>query len=90
MSGVLPLGSEFLLCLPLSRLYRERPANSGYARANPAYPILAFKFQTLAPGQREVHRNPRFYLDRLAIENVWTVEPPADGIDRGRHKHRVP
>src|SRR6266568_4398341 len=44
---------------------------------------------SLAPSQRKVDSDLRFHFDRFAIQDVGTVPPLANGIDRRRHQHRM-
>ena len=41
----------------------------------------------LVPRQKKIHRNLRLHLNGLAVENVRTVAPLADGLDRRGYKH---
>ena len=75
---------------------------SGYAWATPAqFPALVSdsrvgaaetgnqKLALLVRGQREIHRDLGFHLDRLIVQNVRLVAPLAHRVNRRTCKHRM-
>src|ERR1700721_1565834 len=48
---------------------------------------LVTQRRVLASGEREVHLNRSFHLDRFAIEQIGLVLPLLHGFDRGRSQH---
>src|SRR5579871_3315523 len=56
--------------------------------ARPFYPVPSVLSRSvLVPRQNEVHSDLGLHLNRLVVQDIGTIPPLLDGIDRGRNEH---